>query len=46
MIKALRGLIELFTHYFKTLERMLDMLLELLVSCICQGIPLCIISSL
>lgn len=41
MIKALRGLIELFTHYFKTLERMLDMLLELLVSCICQGITLC-----
>jgi brefeldin A-inhibited guanine nucleotide-exchange protein len=39
MIKALRGLIELFTHYFKTLERMLDMLLELLVSCICQGTP-------
>ena len=37
MIKALRGLIELFTHYFHTLERMLDMLLELLVSCICQG---------
>jgi brefeldin A-inhibited guanine nucleotide-exchange protein len=37
MIKALRGLIELFTHYFKTLERMLDLLLELLVSCICQG---------
>lgn len=37
MIKALRGLIELFTHYFQTLERMLDMLLELLVSCICQG---------
>jgi len=37
MIKALRGLIELFTHYFQTLERMLDLLLELLVSCICQG---------
>ena len=37
MIKALRGLIELFTHYFQTLERMLDLLLELLLSCICQG---------
>ena len=37
MIKALRGLIELFTHYFQTLERMLDLLLDLLVSCICQG---------
>lgn len=37
MIKALRALIELFTHYFQTLERMLDLLLELLVSCICQG---------
>jgi brefeldin A-inhibited guanine nucleotide-exchange protein len=37
MIKALRGLIELFTHYFQTLERMLNLLLELLVSCICQG---------
>src|SRR5436190_16628920 len=37
MIKALRGLIELFTHYFRTLERMLDLLLELLLSCICQG---------
>jgi len=47
MIKALRGLIELFTHYFHTLERMLDMLLELLVSCICQGhvVPeLCLLS--
>jgi len=39
MIKALRALIELFTHYFQTLERMLDLLLELLVSCICQGDP-------
>ena len=38
MIKALRALIELFTHYFQTLERMLDPLLELLVSCICQGL--------
>jgi len=36
MIKALRNLIELFTHYFQTLERMLDLLLDLLVSCICQ----------
>lgn len=37
MIKALRGLIELFTHYFQTLEMVLDLLLDLLVSCICQG---------
>jgi brefeldin A-inhibited guanine nucleotide-exchange protein len=45
MIKALRGLIELFTHYFKTLERMLDLLLDLLVSCICQGCSyLCIVN--
>ncbi|BFZ59154.1 guanine nucleotide exchange protein for ADP-robosylation factor [Saitoella coloradoensis] len=36
MIQALRNLVSLFTHYFGTLEHMLDGLLELLVSCICQ----------
>ncbi|EJU04717.1 hypothetical protein DACRYDRAFT_20361 [Dacryopinax primogenitus] len=36
MIQALRELINLYTHYFETLERTLDGLLELLVVCICQ----------
>ncbi|KAK9480152.1 hypothetical protein V1514DRAFT_290241 [Lipomyces japonicus] len=36
MIQALRNLIALFTHYFETLERMLDGFLDLLITCICQ----------
>ncbi|TGZ85018.1 Sec7-domain-containing protein [Ascodesmis nigricans] len=36
MIQALRNLIALLTHYFDTLERLLDGFLELLVTCICQ----------
>ncbi|KAK9461068.1 uncharacterized protein V1516DRAFT_674944 [Lipomyces oligophaga] len=36
MIQALRNLIALLTHYFDQLERMLDMFLDLLVTCICQ----------
>ncbi|KAK7207757.1 hypothetical protein BZA70DRAFT_265101 [Myxozyma melibiosi] len=36
MIQALRNLISLLTHYFDQLERMLDMFLDLLVTCICQ----------
>lgn len=36
MIQALRKLIDLFTHFFDRLERMLDGFLDLLVTCICQ----------
>ncbi|KAJ8100575.1 hypothetical protein POJ06DRAFT_275643 [Lipomyces tetrasporus] len=36
MIQALRNLMALFTHYFDTLERMLDGFLDLLITCICQ----------
>ena len=37
MIQALRELIDLYTFYFESLERVLDGLLELLCVCICQG---------
>lgn len=37
MIQALRDLVDLFTYYFDTLDRMLAQLLDLLVECICQG---------
>ncbi|KAG5359292.1 Protein transport protein [Yarrowia sp. E02] len=36
MIQALRNMIALFTHYFSTLDRMLDGFLDLLVTCINQ----------
>lgn len=36
LIQALRNLIALFTHYFESLNKMLDGFLKLLVSCICQ----------
>ncbi|TPX07965.1 uncharacterized protein E0L32_010296 [Thyridium curvatum] len=36
MIQALRNMITLFTHYFDSLEYMLDRFLELLALCICQ----------
>lgn len=36
MIQALRNMIVLFTHYFDSLEYMLDRFLELLALCICQ----------
>ncbi|KAG5950831.1 hypothetical protein E4U53_004329 [Claviceps sorghi] len=36
MIQALRNMIQLFTHYFESLEYMLDRFLELLALCICQ----------
>ncbi|CDH10490.1 probable protein transport protein SEC7 [Zygosaccharomyces bailii ISA1307] len=36
LIQALRNLIALFTHYFKSLNKLLDGFLGLLVSCICQ----------
>lgn len=36
MIQALRNMITLFTHYFSSLEYMLDRFLELLTLCICQ----------
>ena len=36
MIQALRNMITLFTHYFASLEYMLDRFLELLALCICQ----------
>lgn len=36
LIQALRNLIALFTHYFDSLNTMLDGFLGLLVSCICQ----------
>ena len=36
MIQALRSMITLFTHYFESLEYMLDRFLDLLTLCICQ----------
>ncbi|ODH38979.1 hypothetical protein ACO22_02069 [Paracoccidioides brasiliensis] len=36
MIQALRNMITLFTHYFDSLEYMLNRFLELLTLCICQ----------
>ena len=36
MIQALRNMITLFTHYFVSLEHMLDRFLDLLTLCICQ----------
>lgn len=36
MIQALRNMITLFTHYFESLEWMLDRFLNLLILCICQ----------
>ncbi|KAI8388960.1 uncharacterized protein GWK60_E00627 [Nakaseomyces glabratus] len=36
LIQALRNLIALFTHYFDSLNNMLEGFLDLLVSCICQ----------
>jgi len=36
MIQALRNMITLFTHFFESLEYMLDRFLELLALCICQ----------
>ena len=36
MIQALRSMITLFTHYFESLEHMLDRFLDLLALCICQ----------
>ena len=36
MIQALRNMITLFTHYFDSLEWMLDRFLDLLALCICQ----------
>ena len=37
MTQALRDLVDLYTFYFETLERMLDGLFDLLCICICQG---------
>lgn len=36
MIQALRNMVSLFTHYFNSLEYMLDRFLDLLALCICQ----------
>ena len=36
MIEALRNMMSLFTHYFDSLEYMLDRFLDLLALCICQ----------
>jgi brefeldin A-inhibited guanine nucleotide-exchange protein len=36
MIQALRNMITLFTHFFHSLEYMLDRFLDLLILCICQ----------
>ncbi|KAF2762148.1 hypothetical protein EJ05DRAFT_507729 [Pseudovirgaria hyperparasitica] len=36
MIQALRHMINLFTHFFESLEYMLDRFLDLLTLCICQ----------
>ena len=36
MIQALRNMMALFTHYFRSLEYMLDRFLDLLALCICQ----------
>jgi brefeldin A-inhibited guanine nucleotide-exchange protein len=36
MVQALRNMVILFTHFFESLEYMLDRFLDLLVLCICQ----------
>jgi brefeldin A-inhibited guanine nucleotide-exchange protein len=36
MVQALRNMITLFTHFFQSLEYMLDRFLDLLILCICQ----------
>lgn len=36
MIQALRNMVTLFTHFFDSLEYMLDRFLDLLILCICQ----------
>lgn len=36
MIQALRSMVSLFSHYFESLEYMLDRFLDLLALCICQ----------
>lgn len=36
MIQALRNMVKLFTHFFESLEYMLDRFLDLLALCICQ----------
>ncbi len=36
MIQALRNMVKLFTHFFSSLEYMLDRFLDLLALCICQ----------
>jgi brefeldin A-inhibited guanine nucleotide-exchange protein len=36
MVQALRNMITLFTHFFESLEYMLDRFLDLLILCICQ----------
>lgn len=36
VVQALRNMITLFTHYFESLEYMLDRFLDLLALCICQ----------
>ncbi|KAL5455163.1 hypothetical protein PMIN06_004590 [Paraphaeosphaeria minitans] len=36
MIQALRNMVRLFTHFFESLEYMLDRFLDLLALCICQ----------
>jgi brefeldin A-inhibited guanine nucleotide-exchange protein len=36
MVHALRQMINLFTHFFESLEYMLDRFLDLLILCICQ----------
>ena len=37
MIQALRNLVDLFTYYFETLGNMIEGILDLLGSCLCQG---------
>lgn len=36
MIQALRNMVKLFTHFFESLEYMLDRFLDLLILCVCQ----------
>lgn len=36
LIQALRNMVTLFTHFFESLEYMLDRFLDLLILCICQ----------
>lgn len=36
LIQALKSMITLFTHYFDALGNVLDLFLELIISCICQ----------